>query len=241
MLETATTGAARENRLIASSVARLLALAALVAACGAGEKRAAEGDDMDNRTMQLPSFAAGTTSVGTAIMRRRSVREFADTPLTREQLGSLLFAAQGITDTSRGYRAAPSAGATYPLEIYVVSHEGVYRYRPSEHAIQQVSDTDRRRELSEACLGQRWVAQAPANLVIVALPERTTARYKERGERYVHMEAGHAAQNVHLTAVALGLGSVPVGAFDDSEVVNVVECGDEALPLYVIPVGVPRQ
>ncbi len=194
---------------------------------------------MGGDPLRLPPFDAGTTPLDSAIMARRSVREFADTPLTRRQLANLLFAAQGITDTADGYRAAPSAGATYPLELYVVAHDGVFRYAPREHALEKLSGDDTREALSAACLGQRWVAQAPVSLVVTAVPERTTARYRERGVRYVHMEAGHVAQNVHLEAVALGLGSVPVGAFDDSAVADVVNTGDEVLPLYVIPVGVP--
>lgn len=218
-----------------------LVLVALVVACGAEKTPPAGEDDMDSALIRLPAFEIGTTSVGAAIMARRSVRELAETPLTNQQLANLLFAAQGITDTTRGLRAAPSAGATYPLELYVVSRDGVFRYHPRQHALERLSGEDKRKELSSASLGQRWVAQAPASLVMTAVPERTTARYRKRGVRYVHMEAGHAAQNVHLEAVALGLGSVPVGAFDDSAVADVVGSGDEALVLYVIPVGAPAR
>ncbi len=191
----------------------------------------------------LPSpTIEGKVSVEEAIKKRRSVRAFKDQPLSINQISQLLWAAQGITDTGQGfsYRAAPSAGALYPLEIYVVSKEGVFHYVPSEHKLVQLKEGDVRKNLSDAALGQSPIYSAPLNIVITALYEKTTVKYGERGIRYVHIEAGHSAENIQLQAVALGLGSVPIGAFYDNKVANVIGCSKEEVPLYIIPVGQPK-
>jgi len=182
----------------------------------------------------------GEMSVEEAIAKRRSVRSYTDEPLTLEELSQLLWAAQGIT-SPKGYRSAPSAGATYPFEVYVVAGKaeglkpGIYRYVPEKHALELVKPGDYRRELQRACLDQAWVGSAPVDIVLVAFYERTTEAYGERGIRYVHMEAGHIGQNIYLQATALGLGTVAVGAFDDDEVALLL--GTDGAPLYVFPVG----
>jgi SagB-type dehydrogenase family enzyme len=187
----------------------------------------------------------GGPSVESALAHRRSVREYAATPLTLDELAQLLWAAQGVTAPD-GYRTAPSAGALYPLETYVVVGEvdglpsGVYRYEPAVHALALVAEGDRRAELAEAALGQECVAAAPAVIVVGAVPGRTTRKYGDRGQRYVHQEVGHAAQNVCLEAVALGLGTVVVGAFDDRPVKAVVRMAKSVEPQCVLPVGRPR-
>jgi len=173
-----------------------------------------------------------------AIYERRSIREFAPDMLTLEQIGQLLWAAQGITDTVRGFRAAPSAGATYPLVLYIVIPDGIFRYIPEEHKLVRIREGDHRLALARAALNQPWVSSATMSIVITARFERTTRRYGERGIRYVYMEAGHAAQNILLQAVALGLGSVPIGAFYDGEVQKVITC--EEAPIYIVSVGHPR-
>lgn len=182
----------------------------------------------------------GSISVEDAIARRRSVRRFRDKALTRQQISQLLWAAQGITDRGRGYRAAPSAGATYPLTVYAVTAEGIYRYLPAAHELQLVRKGDFRAPLARAALAQPWVATAPLDIVITAEPRRTTGRYGRRGMNYIYMEAGHAAQNIHLQAVSLGLGSVPVGAFDDDRVADILQLPEDHVPLYIIPTGHPR-
>jgi len=154
----------------------------------------------------------------------------------------LLWAAQGITDPSVG-RTAPSAGALYPLEVYVLAGtvtglaHGIYKYKPQGHELVKVADGDKRAELSRAALGQAWIRDAAAVIVFSAVYERTTQKYRERGLRYVHIEIGHAAQNVALQAVSLKLGTVPIGAFYDEEVKKVVKMGDREQPLYIMPVG----
>ncbi len=180
----------------------------------------------------------GTTSLEEGIAKRKSIRSFQKKDLTIEQISQLLFSAQGITHD--GLRAAPSAGATYPLEIYVVKSDGVFRYVPQDHKLELTVEGDKRTHLSLAALGQMFIAQAPVDIVIAAVYGRTSWRYGERAERYVHIEVGHAAENIHLQAVAMGLGSVPVGAFSDSQVKNVLSLPKDHEPLYIIPIGYPK-
>ncbi len=194
----------------------------------------------------LPAVeSAREMSVEEALQERRSIREFSRDGLELDDVGQLLWAAQGTTGR-RGYRSAPSAGGLYPLEIYLVAGDiaglspGVYRYRPKEHDLVFVAGEDRRKPLASAALSQRWVRRAPAVLVITAVYERTTVKYGQRGRRYVHMEVGHAAQNVYLQATAQGLGTVMVGAFDDKEVQKVLSLPADHEPLGLMPVGHTR-
>ena len=181
----------------------------------------------------------GEVSVEETILKRRSVRNFSSTELTSEEISQLLWSGQGITQSSTGYRAAPSAGATYPLELYLMNKDGLYHYVTGEHKLKLKRAGDFRPSLSRAALGQNFVAQAPVNIIVTAVYPRTTRRYGERGTRYVHIEVGHVAENIHLQAVALELGSVPVGAFSDEEVKRVLSLPKEEVPLYIIPVGHP--
>lgn len=192
-------------------------------------------------TVTLPApTLQGRVSLEETLAQRRSVRQFADRPLTQAELGQLLWAAQGVTSPD-GRRTAPSAGARYPLEVYVVLPEGVYHYQPQGHQLDLHLAGDQRAALHAVTLRQDAVLQAPAILVIAAVYERTAERYgAERTPRYVHMEVGHAAQNVLLQAVALGLGAVPVGAFHDEDVQQVLALPDDQAPLYLIPVGAPQ-
>jgi len=222
-------------RLIGSTA---LLLGVLALGCGG---RLESGEE--TLEVKLPEARiVGDVSLGEAIAARRSVRAYEEASLTLEEVGQLLWAAQGIT-AEWGGRAAPSAGATYPLEVYVVAGEveglepGVYRYLPDSHSARLVKEGDLRAELSSAALGQEWVRTAPASLVIAAAYGRTTRQYGERGERYVHMEVGHVGQNVYLQAAALALGTVMVGAFDDAEVKNLLGTDEE--PLAIMPVGRP--
>jgi SagB-type dehydrogenase family enzyme len=131
----------------------------------------------------------------------------------------------------------PSAGATYPLELLVVTAEGVFRYLVNQHALEQVGTSDVRGRLAAAAWNQSFIQQAALTLAFAAEFSRTTRRYGERGIRYVYMEAGHAAQNVHLQAEALGLGSVAVGAFDDQAVKEVLGLPAQLEPIYMVVVG----
>jgi SagB-type dehydrogenase family enzyme len=182
----------------------------------------------------------GEMSLEEAIATRRSVREFTEETLSWGEISQLLWAAQGITDP-RGLRAAPSAGALYPLELYVAVAEAVYRYLPTGHALQVLWQEDLRRELWQAGLRQGALQEAPAIFVVTGVYERTEAKYGERAERYVKLEAGHAAQNILLQAVALELGAVPIGAFYDDQVQAALALPLDHQPLYLIPVGHPER
>jgi SagB-type dehydrogenase family enzyme len=196
--------------------------------------------------IKLPDPARrGTVSVEEALQARRSVRAYADTPLTLAELGQILWAAQGIT-ADNGHRTAPSAGALYPLELYVVAGNvtglpaGVYKYRPQSHELVPHLNGDQRATLARAAVRQAWVAQIPAMLAITAVPERTRARYGDRTDRFVAIEVGHVGQNVYLEAVALGLGTVMAGAIVDDSVAAVLKLDPAERPLAVMPLGKAR-
>jgi SagB-type dehydrogenase family enzyme len=188
--------------------------------------------------IQLPEPTyRGEVSLEETLLRRRSVREFSREPLAWDVISQLLWAAQGITD-AQGRRTAPSAGARFPLELYLVISEGLYHYDPDEHALLRLRSGDLRREIHAAALDQEFLLQAPATLVFAAVFARTTRRYgSERGPRYIYLDVGHAAQNVLLQAVALDLGAVPVGAFDDDRLHQVLGLPEDHEPLYMVPVG----
>lgn len=185
---------------------------------------------------------AGDVSLEESIAQRRSVRDYSSAALKLEEVSQLLWAGQGITGDAGG-RAAPSAGALYPLELYLVAGNvenltpGVYHYRPQGHEIALITSQDARESLAGASLGQSSVKDGAVSIVIAAVYERTTGKYGERGVMYVHLEAGHAAQNICLQATVLGLGSVTIGAFDDNRVKGVLSLPDNEAPLYVIPIG----
>jgi SagB-type dehydrogenase family enzyme len=188
-----------------------------------------------------PRFDTGT-SVEKALLSRRSVREFREEPLTLAEIGQLLWAAQGVTSPG-GLRTAPSAGALYPLETYIVAGNvtglaaGVYRYLPHQHALALIIPGDRRGEVSDAALYQASIRKAPVSLVFSAVFARSTGKYGKRGLLYVYMEQGHAAENVFLQAVSLNLGTVVIGAFDDAGVKKVLSLPPEEEPLSIMPVG----
>ncbi len=197
-----------------------------------------------NEKIKLPEpVYESNISIEETLLERRSIREYEEVALTLAEVSQLLWAAQGITAPARNGRTAPSAGATYPLEVYVVIGnvegiaEGVYKYSPDEHELVKVREGDRRDELAAAAHGQAWVRDGSIVIVISAIYEQTTQRYGERGIRYVHMETGHAAQNVYLQAVSLNLGTVVVGAFRDDEVKRILNMPDNEDPLYIMPVG----
>lgn len=192
-------------------------------------------------------------NVEEAILLRRSIRDYTSDPVKIEHLAMILWAAYGVTDPKWGLRASPSAGATYPLEVYVVIGEssvlvreseylraGVYKYDVHRHSLTLIKTGDLRGELADAALGQKWVRDAPVIIVVCAVFERTVSRYGERGRvRYVPMEVGHLGQNVYLMATALGYGAVVVGAFHDDRVQAVISAKPEEVPMYIIPLGVP--
>lgn len=218
-------------------LAALGAMAMTLAADEPSFTREAENDK--GGMIALPAVSRSAVPLDEVIGRRRSVRTFSTEPLSLEQIGQLCWAAQGITEPASGYRAAPSAGALYPLQLYVVLPQGVFQYEPRGHRMRRVDPVDRRAALSSAALDQDAVHRAGLDLVITGSAERTRAKYHDRAERYLNLEAGHAAQNVLLEATALGLASVPIGAFDDSAVRRTIGVPAGETPLYIVAVGRP--
>jgi len=233
----------------------LAGLGALVVGCGGGEEEvpatpapSPSPTSEGMATISLPGpRLKGEMTLEEAILQRRSRRDFKNSPLTLGEVSQVLWAAQGIT-AETGLRAAPSAGALYPLELYLVVGkegveglgEGVYHYLPQSHSLEPTLAGDVRQTLARLSLQQMWIAEAPLSLLITAEYERTTKKYGDRGVRYVHMEAGHAGQNVYLQAEALGLGTVTVGAFQDEEISQALNLPQSYSLLYVMPIGHPE-
>lgn len=188
-----------------------------------------------------PSFD-GETSLERLLAERRSIRDYPDTILQLTEIGQLLWAAQGITH-SQGLRTAPSAGALYPLELYIVTGrveglaKGIYHYNYKRHQLEKIDGDDRCDALAQAALSQTSIQKAAAVIIFTADYDRTTRKYGKRGVRYVHMEVGHAAQNVFLQSGSLGLATVVVGAFNDDKVARVLQLPAELKPLLLMPVG----
>ena len=176
------------------------------------------------------------------LRRRRTTRAFSRRAVSLGEVGRLLWAAQGIT-SPEGYRAAPSAGALYPLEVHLAAGRvtdlaaGVYRYDPAAGALRAAALGDARGDVADAALGQRWIADAPLVVILTGVYARTNRKYGRRGVRYVHMEVGHAGENLLLQAVALGLAAAVVGAFDDERLRKRLGLPDGEHPLAILPVG----
>lgn len=187
-----------------------------------------------------PPRLTGPMSLEETLARRRSIREFSPHPLTDQEISQLLWSAQGIT-YPEGDRTAPSAGGLQPLEVWVASSAGLFRYEPRHHRLRVHARRDLREAIFRAGLLQDPLVDAPAVFLVAAIYQRTTRKYgRERSPRYIHMEAGHAAQNLLLQAVALDLGAVVIGAFEDEELQRALALPADQRPLYLIPVGHPR-
>jgi len=195
------------------------------------------------QSIALPGVKPGAPGSFSDLMhRRRSIRTFAEGSMSLDQVSRIVFAAQGVTRQDF-YRTVPSAGALYPLELFIVTgpvrelDRGVYRYSPEDHALVPMASGDRRKKLARQAYGQMWVAKAQVVVVLCTVYERVTGKYGQRGVRYAHIEAGCAAQNIALEGVNLGLGSTVVGAFNDGGVAEVIEASEDEKPLIVMPVG----
>ncbi len=205
------------------------------------EKTNGETKVMEEIKLTQPNLK-GKLSLEEVLSKRRSIRDYKNEEISFEDFSQLLWSLQGVTDKLNGLRTAPSAGALYPLEVYAVVGNvkglkaGVYKYFPFSHSIKKVLDGDKRKDLANAALGQESIIEGAVSFVITAVYSRTTKKYSQRGERYVIMEVGHAAQNLLLQATALNLGAVPIGAFYDNKVKSVLKLNEEE-PLYIIPVG----
>jgi SagB-type dehydrogenase family enzyme len=198
---------------------------------------------MQRQPIQLPRprLKSGY-SFEKVLAERRSVREYSSEALTLANVSQLLWSAQGVT-RPEGWRTAPSAGATFPLELYLVAGnvnglaQGLYRYRADQHRLIQLGNKDLRADLAAAAPGQEWMEESAIIIVIAAVYDRATRKYGQRGIRYAHMEVGHAAQNVYLQAASLNLGTTLVGAFDDKRVKEVLKLPSDEQPLGLMPIG----
>lgn len=193
--------------------------------------------------VEVKARTAGSSHLFALLTKRRSVRRFAPRALPMKSVGQLLWAAQGITDKDKGLRTAPSAGALYPLELLLVAgrvaglRSGVYRYLPARHGLRLIKGGDLREALSRSALNQRWIATAPAVLVLSGVASRTAVKYGRRARRYVLIEAGHASQNIYLTATAMKLGTTFVGAFSDGALSQLLGLAAGEAPLGIMPLG----
>ncbi len=196
-----------------------------------------------NQVLKLPApQLKSSVSLEESLQNRRSIREYSKNPLKIEEISQLLWATQGITSDTGG-RTAPSAGALYPLKIYLVAGNienltaGIYEYNPQGHELILLFSGDVSEKLANAALGQSPVKDGAIDIVISAIYERTSQKYGDRGIRYAQIETGHAAQNLCLEATALDLGAVTIGAFDDNQVKVTLNMSANENPLYIIPVG----
>jgi len=199
-------------------------------------------------TIKLPSKQLNEkTSLGYTLEKRGSCRYFDKGTLTLKDVSNILWVAQGVTDKQKNVRrTVASAGAVYPIELYVSVREegvhelqpGIYRYNSEEHNLQKIADSDITGKLSAACFNQKFIEQASFNILIASDNSKTEELYEERGDRYVFMEAGATTQNIYLEAVELNIGTVVIGAFDDQKVKELFEI-DKLMPVAIMPVGTP--
>jgi SagB-type dehydrogenase family enzyme len=206
------------------------------------------GDSKDIIRLPAP-LSKGKVSVEEAIKRRRTIRSFSSRTIKLMDLSQILWAAQGITGEGGLKRAAPSAGALYPLDLYILVGEkgveglksGLYHYLPSPNSLERRKDKDLKRKLAQGALGQMWIAEAPVVIVITAEYSRVTGKYGPRGVRYAHMEAGHVGENIFLQAVALNLAAGIVGAFENGRIIELMGIPAEHDPLLIMPVGYQKK
>jgi SagB-type dehydrogenase family enzyme len=185
-------------------------------------------------------------SLWRVIANRRSYRDFEEKPIDIKQLSQLLWACQGITGRTRNFffRSAPSAGALYPVETYVVANHvnelgmGLYHYDVPAHGLKLLSAGDHRDTVMQAGLNQPVLFEGAAVFVWTAMVKRGSWKYHQRAWRYFYLDCGHICQNLVLAAEALGLGATPIGAFFDEEAAGMLKTGMEDEPvLYMAVVG----
>jgi len=201
-------------------------------------------------TFELPpATVTSNMSVDQAIKSRRSVRTYSTTSLTLQDVSQLLWASQGITDSERNYRTAPSAGHVFPMEIYLVTGNnsvqglgaGIYHYNPFNNTLEKIAEGDQRYNLSQAAHQQKWVETAPISLVITGNYQKMKEKYPDEriSTRFVDIEAGHIGENIYLEAVAHGMGTVAIGSFYDDQMINLLKLPSTETPIYIYPVGYP--
>ena len=205
--------------------------------------------DSEMETIQLPEpDLDGYLTLERAIRQRRSVRSFCkDEILPTHSVSQILWSAQGVTDSANEFRTVPSAGALYPLEIYLVAGHidgldaGVYQYDPLQNQLFKLKNGDRREDIYLAALSQSSILDAPASIIIAAVYQRTKDRYGRNAEKYVHMEAGHAGQNICLQVLSLEMATVPIGAFHEQDIKKAIGMPAGTTPLYIFPIGYPSE
>lgn len=195
-----------------------------------------------NKKIKLPNpkLKSGVSFEET-LLKRRSHRAYTKKPLGIGEISQLLFAGEGVIEEER--RTVPSAGAFYPIEIYLsVSRvkkisPGLYKYSPENHSLDKISNNNWRAKLAEAAFSQPWVKEAPALFILCGKFEKTVKKYDEKGAIFVAMEAGHVAQNISLQAAALNLGTLCVGGFNNKQIDRLLNLDKKTEPYYIIPVG----
>ncbi len=229
------------NIKIFLKMAAIISVAVLSLLCYSEHEKLQEEEKV---IIDLPAAKKiGNVSLEETLVLRRSYRDYSNTPLTLEEAAQILWAAQGIKDNRHSGRTAPSAGATYPLEVYFIPSNvegieiGLYKYLPSTHQLEKISSEDKKEQVYNAALSQSSIKNCSALILISGVYERTTFKYGERGIRYVHMEAGHAAQNIYLQGAALQIGTVVIGAFQDEKINRILEFNAEEELLYIMPIG----
>ena len=188
------------------------------------------------RIIQLTApRTSGSVSLEEALAKRRSVRQFSSQALTPDQISQLAWAGQGITERTQGLRTAPSAGSTYPITLYFVSADGVFRYRPEEHALEEVANGDVRAAMAGTADGP--MTSAPLSIVVTGSAAKVAERFRQEARTYTLLEAGHVTQNILLQAVCLDLGAVPIGGLDKRLVSESCRLARGHDPLYVVAIG----
>ncbi|HVP12571.1 MAG TPA: SagB/ThcOx family dehydrogenase [Phycisphaerae bacterium] len=222
-------------------LAAFLSFFAALAMVGGAQPPAASRSAADDAKALPSPQLAGPMSLEETLVARRSVRQFTGAPLTLDQISQLCWAGQGITEPKRGLRTAPSAGALYPIELYIVTADGVDHYLPDGHKLERHVGGDLRPALKSAANDQESIGQAGTCVVITAVMERTSRKYGERAERFCYVEAGHVGQNILLQATSLNLAGVPMGAFDDDKVAAALKLPKDRRVLYLVAIGHPRK
>ncbi|MDZ7798180.1 MAG: SagB/ThcOx family dehydrogenase [Patescibacteria group bacterium] len=195
----------------------------------------------NKETIKLPEPRKDSeVSLEAAINKRSSVREYSDQEISLKDLSQILWAANGTNE--KGSRTAPSAGALYPIELYVVGKfenyaAGIYHYQTPNHTLEKIKEGDFLSELSEISLDQQWIRKAPLNIVVTGVVSRTAEKYRERAEQYVALEAGPVGQNIYLQVSALNLGTVSVGALHDDQMSDFLDFEPSQKAYYIFPIG----
>jgi SagB-type dehydrogenase family enzyme len=239
-----------EKKKLAVLMILIIVFIAVIVAFYSGPKESVSTSRNVISITKLPSpQLTGNMSVEQSIQNRRSVRKYSNQSLNLTDVSQLLWAAQGITDTQRKLRAAPSAGQVYPLELYVVVGNGgvvglkggLYHYVPINNTLEMILEGDLRNNLSQVANGQPWVKQAPMNIVITGNYMKMINKYKDPqlSTRFVDMEAGHVGENIYLQAEALGLATVSLGSFDENQMIRLLHLTENETSLYIFPVGHP--